>query len=130
MKEQQNNQNLQISSQDLNSAIRGWDAEKGKASQSYMETYAAMGVTPDMIQRVNMGEFGAAPIIWAYKAALYDKLQSSKPQILKKATDAPKALKPGANQGNPKVAQNQELRAKLKKTGSSDIAAKLIENMI
>lgn len=55
-----------------------------------------------------------------WKAAQWDKLQQAKPKITKKAAEAPKTLSAkGTNQqgGEAKV---QELRAKFKKTGSSE----------
>lgn len=55
-----------------------------------------------------------------WKAAQWDKLQQAKPQITKKAVEAPKTLSAkGSNQqGN--EAKVEELRAKFKKTGASE----------
>jgi len=60
----------------------------------------------------------AYELLW--KASQWDKLQQAKPQITKKAVEAPKTLSAkGSNQqGN--EAKVEELRAKFKKTGASE----------
>lgn len=65
----------------------------------------------------------------AWKAAQYDKLQNAKPGVNKKVADAPKSIK--SNQRTDiKSSEKADLRSRLKKTGRSDIAAKLIEGML
>lgn len=62
-----------------------------------------------------------------WKAAQYDKLKASKPEVTKRVSEAPKIVKTkkesAANAG-------QELREKLKRTGSEEYALKLIESTL
>lgn len=67
--------------------------------------------------------------IIAYKAMQYDKLQATKPLLTKKVAEVPKVLKPGSQKPVQK-GPDKDLMSQLKKTGKSDYAAKLIEQML
>ena len=99
-------------SQDLTGAIRGWDGEKAQSTRDYIASYEALGITSAELQKLNAGVYGAAPIVWAYKAALYDKLQTGKPALKKKLAAVPKVVKPGNSQ--PAIPDRNKQMAKLK----------------
>lgn len=69
-------------------------------------------------------------IVIAWKAMQYDKLKSAQPQLTKKVAAAPKAVKPGAGNGDHNAHKANELRQSLKKTGRQEYAAALIEQML
>ena len=61
-------------------------------------------------------------------AIAYRKLKSAQAEVTKKVAAAPVALKPGAkpNANTAQLAERQKLEAQLKKTGSREVAAKLL----
>lgn len=63
-----------------------------------------------------------------HKAAKYDALQASKPAAAKAIQKAPPVVKPGASQGQSALGQQKykAARDELRKTGSEDLAAKLL----
>lgn len=65
-------------------------------------------------------------VLW--KAAQWDKLQSSKPHVTKKVADAPKTLTPKGQP--PKDTKVSDLRTKLKKTGRSDYMEMALERRL
>lgn len=67
----------------LNSEIKGWDEKKAAVVRDFVARQTHLGITEAEIARMNAGEYGPAPIVWAYKAALYDQLMTkaaAKPQ--------------------------------------------------
>lgn len=65
----------------------------------------------------------------AWKAAQYDKLKAAKPEINKRVAEAPKLVK-GKQPVNQQTSASRDLREKLRRTGDSETAAKLIEQML
>ena len=67
-----------------------------------------------------------------YMAAQYAKLQSQKPQVTKKVSEAPKMLRPG-NAATQKVAADETVKkahSQLRKSGKVSDAAALFERLL
>ena len=121
---QQKAELLQREAQAMMQAIPEWkDSAKASAEMSEMKQYLAKsGFGQHEVEAI----FDHRQVTVARKAMLYDKLMTTGQ---KKVQAAPPAARPGGKQ-QPQNAQHNELRQRLKKTGSGDFAAKLIENMI
>jgi len=66
-----------------------------------------------------------------YDAMQWRKLKSKNPVVKKKVASAKPVVKPGSKDQKRVASSNvQKMRDQLRKTGSSDLASKLIENMI
>lgn len=70
-----------------------------------------------IMAEIDSGYYGPLPIIWARKAALYDKMQSSKAAVENRVRQAPKLVKPGQTAPNGQDQQIRNLKANIKKTG-------------
>ena len=108
----------------LASTIPGWGAEKVKG---VAEAAKSVGYTAEEID----GVFDVRFVRLAHKAAEYDRLMSGKQAALATAQKAPPIIKPGVGQGQ-KAEVNQrfkDTRASLRKSGSVDDAARLIQMM-
>ena len=108
----------------LSQTIKGWgpDAMKQVAGAA-----KDVGYTSNEIENV----FDVRFVRLAHKAAQYDKLMSGKEAALATAQKAPPVVKPGASNGQA-AAQDQrykDTRNALRKTGSIDDAARLIQMM-
>jgi len=115
---------IELGQQVLTKDIPGWGEELGKTLKSLGRDYGASDA-----------ELNALTEPWVIKA-LYDaqqwkKLQAEKPLVDKKVSTASPTVKPGAkNVKNAASATYKQNRDALRKTGRSDYAAKLIEQMI
>ncbi len=77
------------------------------------------------------GVYDSRAVLTLWKAMQYDKLQSAKPAITKKVSEAPKVIKPGVSQ--PRDGQSEELRklkARAKQTGRVADAARAFEKFL
>lgn len=110
----------------LQGKLPEFKGEKADASRQALRTYLADNGFNDA-EIGNVADHRHVMIAW--KAMQYDKLKKSQPQVQKKVAEVPKVVKPGAK-GNASAQASADLRAKLKKTGRGEYAAKLIENMI
>lgn len=115
---------LQKGREVLNKDLPGWNTDKfpdikeAAKSLGYQDSELA-GVTDPRVFKA------------LYEVAQYRKLQSSKPQIDNKVAGKPPVVKPGSR--DTKAAVNSKYaadRQALKKTGDSNIAARLIEQML
>lgn len=106
---------------ELTSALK-WNAEKAKSTAEYIRGF---NLPDSAYADLNNGAYGHIPIIWAHKAMLYDKLQSSKGDASKKVATLPKVSKPGKPQANVTQQAQNDARARLRKSGSIDDAAAL-----
>ncbi len=89
-----------------------------------LRTVESLGITPKEFKE----RFADPRIIAAvHKAAKWDSLQSSKPQAVKTANQAPPVVKPGASKGPGAASQQKykDVRSSLKKSGSVEDAARL-----
>lgn len=105
------------------------DAQKGEALRKELRAYAkSIGYTDEQIGMVNDARMVKA----LYDAAQYAKLQKAKPEVTKKVSQAPKALKAG-NVKSGKTSSSEQIkrdRSKLKQTGKVKDAARLFEQFI
>jgi len=115
---------VQQGSKFLSQTIKGWGPETAKG---IAEVAKSVGYTPEEIE----GVFDVRFVRLAHKAAEYDRLMSGKQAALETAQKAPPVIKPGASKGqNAEVNQRfRDTRQSLRKSGSVDDAARLIQMM-
>lgn len=71
-----------------------------------------------IMTEIDSGYYGPLPIIWARKAALYDRMQASKSVVEKKVHSAPKLVKPGQTQpANSQENTLRSIKAQVQKSG-------------
>ena len=103
------------------------DKAKGEQLRSEIRNYGkSVGFTDQELSQV----YDSRHVLVLHKAAMYDKLQKSKPGVQKKVANAPKMVKSGTKvkQGNNDVQRRQ--KQQLKGSGKVRDAAKLFENFI
>ncbi len=104
------------------------DPSKGEVIRKDIRTYGKqMGFSDDELANV----FDSRAVLTLYKAMQYDKLQSAKPGITKKVSEAPKAIKPGVSK--PRDSNSEEIRklkSRAKSTGSVKDAANVFERFL
>lgn len=101
------------------------DPKKGDAAKAELRSYLQKsGYTPEQI--AGLSDHRSVTIAW--KAAQYDKLQASKPQIDKRVVALPRVQRPGAAVDGDQVSRQKQtsLEGKLRKTGRVEDAAALI----
>jgi hypothetical protein len=122
MSQQAINQFRAQRAESLQRLVPGWNSQADiDATRAALET----GFTPDEVR----DNFDARMGLLAWKAAQFDKLQSTKTAAVKQVQKAPPVVKPGATQGQNAVAQRKyvDARTRLKKSGSlDDFAAALL----
>jgi hypothetical protein len=123
MQEQQHAvaQMVQQGQQVLSKRIKGWSPEIAKELAAYG---TKEGFTEVELSQVY--DPRAVAVMW--KAMQFDKLQASKPQVMKKAQGKAVYVKPGASKGqqSPARVQEESMRARLKKSGRDEDAEALI----
>ena len=67
---------LESSSKAIASEIKGWSEESARDTAEYIKQHERLGITESDFARLNSGEYGPVPIIWAHKARLYDQLMA------------------------------------------------------
>jgi hypothetical protein len=104
------------------------DPARGEVIRKDIRTYGKqMGFSDDELANV----FDSRAVLTLYKAMQYDKLQSAKPGITKKVSEAPKAIKPGVSK--PRDSNSEEIRklkSRAKSTGSVKDAANVFERFL
>ncbi len=103
------------------------DKAKGEQIRNEIRNYGkSVGFTDQELSQV----YDSRHVLVLHKAAMYDKLQKSKPGVQKKVANAPKMVKSGTKvkQGNNDVQRRQ--KQQLKGSGKVRDAAKLFENFI
>jgi hypothetical protein len=104
------------------------DPSKGEVIRKDIRTYGKqMGFSDDELANV----FDSRAVLTLYKAMQYDKLQSAKPGITKKVSEAPKAIKPGVSK--PRDSNTEEIRklkSRAKSSGSIKDAANVFERFL
>lgn len=105
------------------------DAQKGEALRKELRAYAkSIGYTDEEVNSV----YDARTVKALYDAMQYARLQKSKPEVTKKVSQAPKAMKSGSSKSS-KQGNSEQLkrdRSKLKQTGKVKDAARLFEQFI
>ena len=75
--------------------------------------------------------YDSRAVLTLYKAMQYDKLMASKPEVTKKVSEAPKAIKPGVAQSRDTNAEElKKLKARAKQSGRVADAASVFERFI
>jgi hypothetical protein len=111
--------------QRLSERIPAFKGEKAQQTKEEVKTYLSKeGFNTNEI--TSIGDHRIVSV--AYKAMLYDKLMANKPQVTKRMAEAPPVVK--GKKSPPKNQEAEDLKAKLKKTGRGEYAAKLIEGML
>lgn len=124
VEQQQTAQRLAQEAQAMKQAIPEWkDATKATAEMNDVKQFLGKNGFNDAEIRSVMDH---RHVVVARKAMLYDKLMAAGQ---KKVHAAPPPSKPGST-AKPTQAVDQKLRDQLRRTGSSDAAAKLIERML
>lgn len=104
------------------------DPAKGQAIRTDIRNFAQkLGYSEQELAQV----YDSRAVTALYKAMMYDKLMSNRPEATKKVNAAPKMLKPGTH--TPEARQSQEvkqLRGRLKKSGKARDAASLFERFL
>lgn len=104
------------------------DPSKGEVIRKDIRTYGKqVGFSDDELANV----FDSRAVLTLYKAMQYDKLQSAKPGITKKVSEAPKAIKPGVSK--PRDSNSEEIRklkSRAKSSGSIKDAANVFERFL
>lgn len=104
------------------------DPSKGEVIRKDIRAYGKqVGFSDDELANV----FDSRAVLTLYKAMQYDKLQSAKPGITKKVSEAPKAIKPGVSK--PRDSNSEEtrkLKARAKSSGSVRDAASVFERFL
>lgn len=116
-------------SQKLAQAIPEYvDPEKGEVVRKAIRAYGKeLGFSDAELANV----YDSRAVVTLYKAMQYDKLQKSKPGIIKKVAEAPKIMKSGVSQvrdGN--AEQFKKLKAKAMSTGRVADAAAAFERFL
>ena len=128
-RQQQMRQMVAAESEKLVAAIPEFaDPSKGEVIRKDIRTYGKqMGFSDDELANV----FDSRAVMTLYKAMQYDKLQSAKPGITKKVSEAPKAIKPGVSK--PRDSNSEEIRklkSRAKSSGSVRDAANVFERFL
>lgn len=124
--EQTRMQVLQREQKALLDAIPEFKGPKASEAKAKVTEYLkSVGFTPEEIG--NVTDHRSVRI--AYEAAQWRALQASKPQVTKRAVEAPKVIKAGTPKAQVPQANKDALQA-LRKTGRGEYAAKLIEQML
>lgn len=105
------------------------DAQKGESLRKELRAYAkSIGYTDEEVNSV----YDARTVKALYDAMQYARLQKAKPEVTKKVSQAPKAMKSGNSKSN-KQSNSEQLkrdRSKLKTTGKVKDAARIFEQFI
>jgi len=128
-RQQQMKQMIAAESEKLVSVLPEFaDPSKGEVIRKDIRTYGKqMGFSDEELANV----FDSRAVLTLYKAMQYDKLQSAKPGITKKVSEAPKAIKPGVSK--PRDSNSEEIRklkSRAKSTGSVKDAANVFERFL
>lgn len=128
-RQQQMRQMVAAESEKLVAAIPEFaDPSKGENIRKDIRTFGKqLGFSDEELANV----FDSRAVLTLYKAMQYDKLQSAKPGITKKVSEAPKAIKPGVSK--PRDSNSEEIRklkSRAKSSGSVKDAANVFERFL
>ena len=103
------------------------DKAKGEQIRNEIRNYGkTVGFTDQELSQV----YDSRHVLVLHKAAMYDKLQKSKPGVQKKVANAPKMIKSGTKQTKNSNDVQRRQKQQLKGSGKVRDAAKLFENFI
>jgi hypothetical protein len=120
-------QHVQNEAQRLMEHVPEWkDEGRAKLEKTAIVEYAKqLGFTPDELNKV----YDHRAVLALRKAMLYDKLMSKKGLVDNKVRQAPKMVKPGANNPKPTSSLDDSMR-KLRQSGKKEDAARAFMNLI
>ena len=104
------------------------DPQKGEAIRRELREF---GVKAGFSEQELANVYDSRAVLTLWKAMQYDKLQSAKPTITKRVSEAPKVIKAGVSQ--PRDSNSEELRklkARAKQSGRVADAAKAFEKFL
>ncbi len=104
------------------------DPQKGESIRRELREF---GIKAGFSEQELANVYDSRAVLTLWKAMQYDKLQSSKPNVTKKVSEAPKVIKAGVSQ--PRDSQSDELRklkARAKQSGRVADAARAFEKFI
>ena len=104
------------------------DPEKGESIRKQLREF---GVKAGFSEQELANVYDSRAVLTLWKAMQYDKLQSAKPGITKKVSEAPKVIKSGVSQ--PRDSNSEELRklkARAKQSGRVADAARAFEKFL
>ena len=104
------------------------DPEKGESIRKQLREF---GVKAGFSEQELANVYDSRAVLTLWKAMQYDKLQSAKPGITKKVSEAPKVIKSGVSQ--PRDSNSEELRklkARARQTGRVADAARAFEKFL
>jgi hypothetical protein len=103
------------------------DKAKGEQIRNEIRNYGKkVGFTDDELSQV----YDSRHVLVLHKAAQWDKLQTSKPDVKKKVAKAPKTLKGGAKVKQTVTDKQKKQMQRLQQTGSARDAAAIFENLM
>lgn len=104
------------------------DPVKGETVRKEIRNYGkTLGFTDEELSNV----YDSRHVVTLHKAMMYDKLQKSKPAVIKKVNEAPKMLKAGS--ANTKTSNNETIKKQsqqLRNSGKVRDAAALFEQLL
>lgn len=111
-------QKLEKAKSDIKEAFPDWTSEKSSSTAKYIASFEKYGISQSDLADLNRGVYGAAPLVWAHKAMLYDQMQQSKADVEKKVRTAPKLVKAGQPSTETRGEKNvRDLKSTVKKSG-------------
>ena len=109
------------SAEQLKSEFHEWSGEKATETGKYISGYSKYGISQQDLADLSRGVYGAAPLMWAHKAMLYDLSQKSKAAIENKVRTAPKLVKAGQPDTTSRTEKTmRDLKTTIRKSGGKD----------
>lgn len=103
------------------------DPKKGEAIRRELREF---GMKSGFSEEELANVYDSRAVLTLWKAAQYDKLQSTKPSITKKVSEAPKVIKAGVSQPRDNSDELRKLKARAKQSGRVADAAKAFEKFL
>lgn len=103
------------------------DPQKGEAIRRELREF---GVKAGFSEQELANVYDSRAVLTLWKALQYDKLQSAKPSITKKVSEAPKMIKSGVSQPRDNNDELRKLKSRAKQTGKVADAARAFEKFL
>ena len=103
------------------------DPQKGEQIRRELREF---GVKAGFSEQELANVYDSRAVLTLWKAAQYDKLQSAKPSITKKVSEAPKMIKSGVSQPRDSSDELRKLKSRAKQTGKVSDAARAFEKFL
>lgn len=103
------------------------DPQKGEVMRRELREF---GMKAGFSEQELAGVYDSRAVLTLWKAMQYDKLQSAKPTITKKVSEAPKVIKAGVSQPRDNNDELRKLKARAKQSGRVADAARAFEKFL